>query len=116
LMDFRNCFGMMASVSTLARSSGATRPFSTVNFSMGLAPAPHVDEMAGDRRRGRHRRADEVRAPARALPPLEVAIRGGRAALAGLEAVGVHRQAHRAAGLAPFETRFAEHLVQTFPF
>ena len=26
LIDFRNCFGMIASVSTLARSSGATRP------------------------------------------------------------------------------------------
>src|SRR6185369_10354448 len=111
-----NCFGMMASVSTLARSSGATRPFRTVNLSMGLAPAPHVDEMAGNRRRGRHRRADEVRAPARALPAFEIAVRGGRAALAGFEPVGVHRQAHRAARLPPFETRFAEHLVQPFPF
>ena len=26
LMDFRNCFGMIASVSTFSRSIGATRP------------------------------------------------------------------------------------------
>src|SRR5690349_16788887 len=31
-----NCFGMMASVSTLARSSAATKPSCTVNFSMIL--------------------------------------------------------------------------------
>src|SRR3990170_3051118 len=36
LIDLRNCFGMMASVSTFARSSGATSPLRTVNFSMGL--------------------------------------------------------------------------------
>src|SRR5687768_16078534 len=32
LMDFRNCFGMMASVSTLARSRGATTPLQNSNF------------------------------------------------------------------------------------
>src|SRR6185295_5858370 len=36
LMDFRNCFGMIASVSTFARSRGTTRPVWTVNFSMAL--------------------------------------------------------------------------------
>src|SRR5687768_10286713 len=36
LIDFRNCFGMIASVSTLARSSGTTSPVWTVNFSMSL--------------------------------------------------------------------------------
>ena len=38
--------------------------------------------MAGDRGRRGHRRADEVRPPARALAALEVAVRGRRAALA----------------------------------
>src|SRR5258706_13008082 len=33
-MDFRNCFGMIASVSTFSRSSGTTLPVWTVNFSM----------------------------------------------------------------------------------
>src|SRR5512143_364651 len=35
-IDFRNCFGMMASVSTFARSSGATIPVWTRNGSMAL--------------------------------------------------------------------------------
>ena len=43
---------------------------------------PHVGEVAGDRRGGGHRRADEVRAAARALAALEVAVRGRGAALA----------------------------------
>src|SRR5262245_41833974 len=34
LMDFRNCFGMIESVSTFSRSSGATNPVWTVNFSI----------------------------------------------------------------------------------
>src|SRR3954466_15438370 len=34
LMDFRNCFGMIASVSTFSRSSGSTAPVWTVNFSI----------------------------------------------------------------------------------
>src|SRR5688572_30909491 len=105
---------MIWSVSTLARSSGATRPCSTVNFSMCLAPGAHVDEMSRDRRGGRHRRAHEVSAPSVALPPLEVAIRSRRAALARLEAVGVHREAHRAARLAPLEAGVAKDAIEAF--
>src|SRR3954454_20914909 len=52
-------------------------------------------------------------APAAALAPLEVAVRGGRAALARRERVGVHPEAHRAAGGTPVEARLAEHLVET---
>src|SRR5690606_15956469 len=101
-MDFRNCFGMMASVSTLARSSGATRPSSRVNFCM--AGLPDVDEMAGNRRAGGHGGAHEVRPAPGALAAFEIAVRGGGAALARLQPVVVHRQAHGTAGLAPFET------------
>src|SRR5688500_12260997 len=61
-----------------------------------------------------HRRAHQVRAPARALAALEVAVRGGGAALALLEAVGVHAEAHRAARLAPFEAGVAEDAVEPF--
>src|SRR4051812_42968467 len=113
-MDFRNCFGMMASVSTFSRSIGATRPVWRVKACMAgpvlflrvarrrasSDEAAGVDEMAVQRRGRGHRRADEVRAPARALPALEVAVAGRCAALARLEAVRVHRQAHRATGLA----------------
>ena len=41
-----------------------------------------------------HGRADEMGAPAFALAALEVAVAGRGAALAGLELVGVHAQAH----------------------
>src|SRR5438067_1067113 len=105
---------MIWSVSTLARSSGATMPLRTVNFSIPSAPATNVDEVASNRRGGGHRRTHEVRAPTRALAALEVAVRGGRAALAGIQAVGIHAQAHRATGLAPLETRVAEHAVESF--
>src|SRR5689334_11006310 len=97
---------MIWSVSTLARSMGATRPLCTVNLSIGVSPSSplaHVDEVPGDRRRCGHLRAHQVRAPARALPALEVPVRGRGGALAGLEPVGVHGEAHRATGLAPFE-------------
>jgi hypothetical protein len=51
-----------------------------------------------------------VRPPA--LAALEIAVRGRGAALARLELVGIHRQAHRAARLAPLEAGLAEDLVQ----
>ena len=54
--------------------------------------------------------------PPGALATLEVAVRRRRATLAGLEAVVVHREAHRAAGLAPLEARGEEHLVEALGF
>src|SRR4051812_38813054 len=64
---------------------------------------PHVGQVARDRRRRGHRRAHQVRPAALALAALEVAVAGRGAALAGLELVRVHAEAHRAAGLAPVE-------------
>src|SRR3954471_5205248 len=52
-------------------------------------------------------------APAATLAALEVAVRGRGAALARLEPVGVHGQAHRAALDAPFEAGLEEDLVET---
>src|SRR6266545_119249 len=74
-IDFRNCFGMIWSVSTLARSRGAT---------------------------------------ASSLPSLEIAVRGRGAALPRLKAIGVHGQAHRAAGFAPLEAGVLEDPVEAF--
>src|ERR1700682_3893014 len=70
--------------------------------------------MAGDARRGRPRRTDQMRASTGALAALEVAVRRRRAALAWLESVVVHRQAHRAAGLAPLETGGRENAIEAF--
>src|SRR3990167_163402 len=61
-----------------------------------------------------HNRADEMRPAALALPSLEVAVRGGSAALARRQHVVVHPDAHRAAGVAPLEAGGGENFVEPF--
>ncbi len=72
--------------------------------------------MAGDGGGGGHLGADEVGAASAALAAFEVAVGGGGAALAGLEDVGVHGEAHAAAGLAPLEAGGLEDGVEAFVF
>src|SRR3954470_21450386 len=55
-----------------------------------------------------------MRARARSLPPAEIAVGGGGAALAGRDDVAVHADAHRAAAFAPREPRLREDLVEAF--
>src|SRR5262249_9158521 len=99
---------MMASVSTLGRSSGTTRPYKCANFSIVNASVicccptdsrgcsrllksalevADVHEAAGDRRGRGHGWTYQMRSAPSALPALEVAIGSGRAALARLEPV-----------------------------
>src|SRR4051812_2153001 len=47
-----------------------------------------------------------------ALPPLEVAVRGRGATLAGLQNIGVHAEAHRAACVSPLEASFRKDLIE----
>src|SRR3974390_2469373 len=82
----------------------------------GSAPVADVDEVARDCRRSRHRRRHEVRAALEALATLEIAVRGRGAPLLRLQLVRIHRKAHRAARLAPFETGLDEDLVEPFRF
>src|SRR4051794_23339017 len=104
---------MIWSVSTSSRMSVDTGPLTVVKASMVLlAPVADVDEPALDGGRSGHLGRDEVRAAATALAPLEVAVRGRGAALAGAQRVGVHPQAHAAARAAPVEAGGAEHLVE----
>src|SRR3990172_6297257 len=126
---------MIASVSTLARSSGATSPVNFSNFciifpchrdhrvnlnnnslfplcALWLLKFSNIHEMPGDSRGGRHRRAHEVRTTAGALASLEIAVRRRGAALARFEPVGVHGQTHRASRFTPFETGVRENSVQ----
>src|SRR3546814_14165540 len=57
------------------------------------------------------------RAPAAlALPTGEVAVRGRGGALAGLQPVAVLRDAHRAAGMHPFEPCLGEDAVEALGF
>src|SRR3546814_12572181 len=104
---------MMRSVSMFASATGAAMPVSVSNFSMVVASSgpslahqfAHIGQMARDRRGGGHGGADQLGAAAGALASLEIAVRGGRAALARLPIVGVHREAPRAARFAPFDYR-----------
>src|SRR5215212_4916564 len=105
---------MIWSVSTSARSSTDTSP--SITSTGSIAPLPDVDEPALDRGGGGHPRRDEVGAPALALAPLEVAVRGRGAALALGEDVWVHPQAHGAPGAAPVESGVAEHTREPLLF
>src|SRR5574344_2093507 len=119
-MDFRNCLGMIWSVSTLARSSGQTRPVCWVKAFMagplGNVQFAYIDEVAGNRGRGSHRLADQVSTPTGPLAAFEIAVGGGGAVLATTQLVRVHGQAHRAARLAPFKTGLDKDPVQAFGF
>mmetsp|Transcript_21030 Transcript_21030/g.62929 ORF Transcript_21030/g.62929 Transcript_21030/m.62929 type:complete len:464 (-) Transcript_21030:754-2145(-) len=72
----------------------------------------HVGETPRNGGRRCHCGGHEVRAATGALAALEVAVGRGRAALARLQLVGVHGQAHGAAGLAPVKARLDEDLVK----
>src|ERR1700723_24304 len=68
--------------------------------------------MPCDRRCRRHPGTHQVRAPALALTPFEVAIRRAGASLTRLQHVGIHREAHAASRFAPLEARFGEDSVE----
>src|SRR4029077_4420903 len=72
--------------------------------------------MAGDRGGGGHYRADQVSAAVFALAALEIAVGRAGAALVRRQHVGIHADAHAAPCVAPFKTRVAENLVETFLF
>src|SRR5690606_9906679 len=112
--------GMMRSVSMSLPRTGMARPRIVTRLvsifvprgSVNAEQLPCVGDLAGDRGGGDHRRAHEQGASGgRALPSLEVAVGARGAQLAPLELVGVHRQAHGAAGLAELEAGRREELV-----
>src|SRR6478672_12249681 len=90
---------------------------------IGLPPADRGDRLdtreparvgddTRDRRRGGGQRRGEERPAALALAALEVAVRRRDRVLAGRQLVAVHRDAHRAACLAPFGTGGPKDLVE----
>src|SRR5216684_8682335 len=89
---------------------------STLRQGGASPPLPDIDKMPGDGRRRRHRRRHQMGAALESLTALEIAVRGGGAALFRRQLVGVHRQTHRAARLAPFEACLYEDLVEAFGF
>ena len=63
-------------------------------------------------RRRRHGGADQVRAATSALTAFKVTVAGAGATLARFESIGIHGQAHRATGFAPFKASCFEDLVK----
>src|SRR5437588_5151337 len=107
------CAGTIRSVLTSGWSHGTTTPECALNgFTPLDPPLPDVHEVSLDRRRRRHRRADQVRPSPGALPPLEVAVGSRRAALPGAQDIRIHPEAHRAPRLPPLEAGALEHAVQ----
>ena len=123
---FRNCLGMIWSVSTFTRSRGTACPvwvrkrlhsqvmspipqFVSANFQLRISvKCPAIAAAAAIIG------TDQMRASSAALAAFEIAVAGGSAALAGLQDVGIHPQAHRASRLAPFKTSLQENAVQSF--
>src|SRR5262245_48489554 len=85
----------------------------SLQLRLGVAPRADVDEVAFERGSCCHRWRDQMRAALVALTAFEVAVRGRSTALAGLQLIGVHAEAHGAAGLTPFESGVQEDLVET---
>ena len=75
-----------------------------------------VYEVAGYGGGGSHDWADEVGAAVAALATLEISVAGAGAAFVRGQDVGVHADAHAAAGIAPLETGGAENFVEAFFF
>src|SRR3712207_1032033 len=106
---------MIWSVSTSERRSGMTLPAWVVNLSMAglrLSQIGRGGQLAGHGGGGGDLGRDQMGPPALALPALEVAVGRGGGALARVQRVRVHAQAHRAAGEAPLGARVQEDLVQ----
>src|SRR5271157_3097130 len=116
-MRLRCCLGMIWSVSTFSRYSGATTPRCLRIGSMALVPvlpAANIDEPPGNSGGSSGCGTHEVSASFPALAAFEVAVAGGSAALLGREDVGIHSQTHRASRLAPLRPRVLEDAVEAF--
>ena len=110
---------MMRSVSMSSPRTGSARP----RISARRAQRPRTTSAGANSRtstispaiggRRNHRGAHQQRASGRAaLPALEVPVRRGGADLAAFEAIGVHRQAHRASRAAPLESGVEKHAIE----
>jgi hypothetical protein len=77
-----------------------------------LSELTNVHKVTMNGRRCGHGWANQVRAAASALTAFKVTVAGAGASLARFESVGIHGQAHRATGFAPFKTSCFEDLVK----
>src|SRR5579875_500535 len=77
---------------------------------------PDVGQAAGHRGRSRHGGAHQVRPRPAALASDEIPVGGRGAALARLDEIAVHGDAHRAARLPPFQARILEDAIEPLAF
>src|ERR1017187_6769874 len=90
--------------------------FASLECGLKYVPGADVYEVACDCGCGGHLGRDQVSASAASLAAFEVAVGCGGATHAGLQYVGVHAQAHGAAGFAPIETGLNEDAVEALGF
>src|SRR5260221_6140232 len=112
-MALRYSAGIIASVSTFARSNGTTLPWCIVNAFIlysffSLLPGANIHEMSGKSCRGGHRRTHQVCAPALALASLKIAIGVAGTALSLGEAITVHADTHAVPRFEPLQTSVQE--------
>src|SRR5260370_39749974 len=117
-MRFRNCLGMIWSVSTSSRSSGTASPVCVRNASMVLLilkfPIADIGKVAGHGGGGGHHGTHQMGAPTCAPAAFKVAVAGGSAALARGKNIRAHAQPHGASPFAPLKTRRAENGIEPF--
>src|ERR1051326_8811703 len=83
-------------------------------MSVPVVPVAHVHKTSCYVGCGGHGGAHQVRPSACALPAFKIAVAGGSTTLARLQPVGIHAQAHGAAGFAPLKSCFSKDAVQSF--
>src|ERR1019366_7934625 len=118
-MRFKCCLGMIWSVSTFSRYSGATTPRCLRIGSIALIPilpAANVDETSSHGCGCSGCGTDQVSPAFSALAAFEVAVAGRSAALLGGEYVGIHAETHRASRLAPLRARIFENAIESLGF
>src|SRR5437868_14257530 len=107
--------GLLLSYILLNWGAAVLRPYERL-LNRGDVEVADVYEMAGYGGCGGHYGAYQVGAAVFALAALEIAIGGAGAALVGRQHVGVHADAHAAAGVAPLKTGGGENFVEAFFF
>src|SRR5215475_13823403 len=81
-----------------------------------LVPLPDIDEMALDGGSYSHGGRHEMRPAACPLSPFYVPIASGSAPFPRLKHVGIHGEAHAAAGFSPLKACLFENSIESFLF
>src|SRR5260370_1558195 len=101
---------MMTSVSMLARRSGAAGPVILVKGC--TSQSPDVGDLARDSGGDSHRRARQMGAGVRTLPPDKIPVRGRNRACSGRHAFPIGSDTHAATRLPPLESRTSENGIE----